>query len=93
MSLLQHVAIFLLAAVIAVRLFRCLGSVLGYLARQSKPLRASRAHDEATLARQHAIHEDEKKLLQSALESARQLESLFEADAAEAGKLAPRPGP
>jgi hypothetical protein len=52
-----------------------------------------RAHDEATLARQHAIHEDEKELLQSALESARQLESLFEADAAEAGKLAPRPGP
>ena len=33
------------------------------------------------------------ELLQSALESARQLESLFEADAAEAGKLAPRRGP
>jgi glutathione-regulated potassium-efflux system protein KefB len=48
-----------------------------------------RAHDEAALARQHAIHDDEKKLVQSAVESARQLESLFEADAAEADKLRP----
>ena len=48
-----------------------------------------RAHDETTLARQHAVHEDEKKMLQSAIESARQLESLFEADAAEAEKLQP----
>ena len=48
-----------------------------------------RAHDETTLSRQHAIHDDEKKLVQSALEAAQQLESLFEADAAEADKLRP----
>ncbi|HZF25283.1 MAG TPA: cation:proton antiporter, partial [Steroidobacteraceae bacterium] len=48
-----------------------------------------RAHDEATLDRQYSVSEDEEKLLQTARESARQLESLFEADAAEAKKLNP----
>ena len=41
-----------------------------------------RQHDEATLAAQHAIKEDEAKLIASALESAQQLEKLFEADVA-----------
>jgi voltage-gated potassium channel Kch len=39
-----------------------------------------RAHDEATLLRQHAIRDDEKKLLQTNLESAEQLLHLFETD-------------
>ncbi len=39
-----------------------------------------RTHDEATLARQHAIYHDETKLIQSAKEAVRELEELFEAD-------------
>jgi monovalent cation:proton antiporter-2 (CPA2) family protein len=39
-----------------------------------------RAHDEATFLRQYAIKDDEKKVLQSARESAEQLLHLFESD-------------
>jgi glutathione-regulated potassium-efflux system ancillary protein KefC/glutathione-regulated potassium-efflux system protein KefB len=39
-----------------------------------------REHDAATLLRQHAIKDDESKLIASARESATQLEQLFEAD-------------
>lgn len=39
-----------------------------------------RLHDEAALQRQHAVHDDEKKLIQSASESAEQLLHLFETD-------------
>jgi monovalent cation:proton antiporter-2 (CPA2) family protein len=39
-----------------------------------------RAHDEATFLRQYAIKDDEKKVLQSARESAEQLLHLFETD-------------
>ncbi len=39
-----------------------------------------RQHDEATLARQHAIYHDETKLIQSAKDAVRELEELFEAD-------------
>jgi monovalent cation:proton antiporter-2 (CPA2) family protein len=39
-----------------------------------------RLHDEATLLRQHALKDDEKKLIQSGRESAQQLLELFESD-------------
>jgi glutathione-regulated potassium-efflux system ancillary protein KefC/glutathione-regulated potassium-efflux system protein KefB len=42
--------------------------------------RRFRAHDEATMLRQYAVKDDEKKLIESAQESARQLEHLFESD-------------
>ena len=40
-----------------------------------------RAHDEATMRQQAAVKDDEEKLIATAQASARQLESLFEADA------------
>jgi glutathione-regulated potassium-efflux system protein KefB len=43
-------------------------------------VRRFRAHDEATLAQQASVKEDEQKLIASSQASARQLESLFEAD-------------
>lgn len=46
-----------------------------------------RAHDEATLARQHAIYHDETRLIQSAKEAVRELEELFEADSKSQQKL------
>ena len=39
-----------------------------------------RVHDEETLLKQQAIHDDEEKLIQSARESAQQLRELFESD-------------
>lgn len=39
-----------------------------------------RAHDERTLIAQHAVHHDERRLIQSAREAALELQSLFEAD-------------
>jgi monovalent cation:proton antiporter-2 (CPA2) family protein len=39
-----------------------------------------RVHDEATMARQHAVKDDEKKFLETSRESAEQLEHLFETD-------------
>lgn len=50
-----------------------------------------RAHDERTLLEQHAIKDDEKKLVQSARESAAQLEELFSADAAAVAAAAAEP--
>jgi len=52
-------------------------------------VRLFRLHDEKTLAAQHAVKEDEAKLIASAKESAQQLEGLFEADQrdADAGPL------
>jgi glutathione-regulated potassium-efflux system ancillary protein KefC/glutathione-regulated potassium-efflux system protein KefB len=44
-------------------------------------VRVFREHDESTLQAQAAVKDDEAKLIASARESARQLESLFEADA------------
>jgi glutathione-regulated potassium-efflux system ancillary protein KefC/glutathione-regulated potassium-efflux system protein KefB len=41
-----------------------------------------RAHDEATLADQQAIKDDDEKLMVTARESAAQLERLFESDRA-----------
>ncbi len=48
-----------------------------------------RAHDEAALARQHAIYHDETKLIQSAKEAVRELEELFEADTESQQRLEP----
>lgn len=39
-----------------------------------------KAHDEKALLTQHAVHHDETKLIQSAKEAAKELESLFESD-------------
>ena len=39
-----------------------------------------RVHDEATLAKQHAVKDDDKKFLETSLESAEQLLQLFETD-------------
>ena len=39
-----------------------------------------RAHDETTMAKQHAVKDDEKKFLETSRESAEQLQHLFEAD-------------
>jgi len=47
-----------------------------------------RVHDQATLLRQHAIRDDEKKLIESVQESARQLEHLFEADTSQSMQAA-----
>lgn len=41
-----------------------------------------RVYDEAALLRQHAIHHDEKKLIQSVKDAAEELQGLFEADSA-----------
>lgn len=39
-----------------------------------------RAHDERTLVRQHAVHQDENRLIQTTQQAAAELQSLFEAD-------------
>ncbi len=43
-------------------------------------VRQFRAHDEATMAKQHAVKDDEKKFLETTRESAEQLLQLFETD-------------
>ena len=43
-------------------------------------VRRFRAHDEATLAKQYAVKEDETKFLATSLEAGQQLEKLFESD-------------
>jgi glutathione-regulated potassium-efflux system ancillary protein KefC/glutathione-regulated potassium-efflux system protein KefB len=53
-------------------------------------VRRFRQHDEATLASQYAIKEDEAKLIAASRESAQQLEKLFEADAARPAPVDPR---
>ncbi len=44
-----------------------------------------RAHDEITMARQHAVKDDEKKFLETSRESAEQLQHLFEVDSDQSG--------
>jgi len=39
-----------------------------------------RAHDERTLVRQHAVHHDEGRLIQTSKQAAEELQALFEAD-------------
>jgi hypothetical protein len=51
-----------------------------------------RLHDEAALLRQHALKDDEKKLIQSGRESAQQLLELFETDIDEAQERPARTG-
>jgi glutathione-regulated potassium-efflux system protein KefB len=46
-------------------------------------VRQFRAHDEATMAKQHAVKDDESKFLETTRESAEQLLQLFESDAAQ----------
>jgi hypothetical protein len=43
-------------------------------------VRRFRVHDEATLAAQYAVKEDENKFRATTVEAAQQLEKLFEAD-------------
>jgi voltage-gated potassium channel Kch len=47
-----------------------------------------RAHDEAVLQRQYAVHTDEAKLIQTSREAAAELDSLFESDAERGGTAA-----
>jgi glutathione-regulated potassium-efflux system ancillary protein KefC/glutathione-regulated potassium-efflux system protein KefB len=51
-------------------------------------VRRFRAHDEATMAKQQAVKDDESKFLQTTRESAEQLLHLFETDAAQPGETA-----
>ena len=52
-------------------------------ARARRDIETFREHDEATLLRQQAVYRDEKRLIQTAQQAARELEQLFEADQAE----------
>jgi hypothetical protein len=51
-----------------------------------------RVHDEASLLRQHAVKDDEKKLIQSGRESAEQLLHLFETDTDQPEETSARTG-
>jgi monovalent cation:proton antiporter-2 (CPA2) family protein len=52
-------------------------------AKAIETVRKFRTHDEATMAKQHAVKDDEKKFMETSRESAEQLQHLFEADAAQ----------
>ena len=52
----------------------------------SRTIETFRRHDEATLLKQQAVYRDEKRLIQSTQDAARELEQLFEADRADTGK-------
>jgi len=60
--------------------------VLGDLGQSEEDARHAvetfQRHDEQTLIRQHAIHHDEQKLIQSSKDAALQLQELFESDVA-----------
>ena len=56
-------------------------------AKAVETVRTFRAHDEATMAKQHAVKDDEKKFLETSRESAEQLLHLFETDAAQPEEL------
>ena len=49
-----------------------------------RTIRTFREHDEKNLAAQHDIYENERALIQTSAQAARELQSLFEADEAEA---------
>ena len=51
--------------------------------KSMETVRRFRAHDEATMAKQQAVKDDESKFLQTTRESAEQLLHLFESDAAQ----------
>jgi len=53
-------------------------------------VRRFRAHDEATMAKQQAVKDDENKFMQTTRESAEQLLHLFESDATETQEPAPK---
>jgi monovalent cation:proton antiporter-2 (CPA2) family protein len=48
--------------------------------RAQRSIETFRAHDEATLLKQQAVFRDEARLIQTAQEAARELETLFESD-------------
>jgi monovalent cation:proton antiporter-2 (CPA2) family protein len=50
-------------------------------AKAVETVRTFRTHDEATMAKQHAVKDDEKKFMETSRESAEQLLHLFETDA------------
>jgi glutathione-regulated potassium-efflux system ancillary protein KefC/glutathione-regulated potassium-efflux system protein KefB len=58
--------------------------------KATETVRQFRAHDEATMAKQQAVKDDEGKFQQTVRESAEQLLHLFESDAAEAQEPAPK---
>jgi glutathione-regulated potassium-efflux system ancillary protein KefC/glutathione-regulated potassium-efflux system protein KefB len=51
--------------------------------KANETVRQFRAHDEATMAKQQAVKDDEKKFMETVRESSEQLQHLFETDAAE----------
>jgi glutathione-regulated potassium-efflux system protein KefB len=53
--------------------------------RAQKAIETFRVHDEATLLKQLAVFRDEKQLIQTAQDAARELEQLFETDRADKG--------
>jgi glutathione-regulated potassium-efflux system ancillary protein KefC/glutathione-regulated potassium-efflux system protein KefB len=53
-------------------------------------VRQFRAHDEATMAKQQAVKDDEKKFMETVRESSEQLLHLFETDAAETEEPLPK---
>jgi monovalent cation:proton antiporter-2 (CPA2) family protein len=52
-------------------------------ARAQRAIETFREHDEATLLKQQAVYRDEKELIQTARDAARELELLFETDRGE----------
>ncbi|HEX3848669.1 MAG TPA: monovalent cation:proton antiporter-2 (CPA2) family protein [Steroidobacteraceae bacterium] len=62
---------------------RVLESLGSSRAKAADAVRRFRVLDEATLVKQHSVKDDEKKFLETSRESAEQLLTLFEADAAQ----------
>src|ERR1700737_5304316 len=58
--------------------------------KATETVRRFRAHDEAPMAKQQAVKDDESKFLETTRESAEQLLHLFETDAAEAEEPGPK---
>ncbi|HEY2781621.1 MAG TPA: monovalent cation:proton antiporter-2 (CPA2) family protein [Steroidobacteraceae bacterium] len=59
-------------------------------ASAKETVRQFRLHDETTMAKQHAVKDDEKKFLETTRESAEQLQHLFEADQSQPEEAATR---
>jgi glutathione-regulated potassium-efflux system ancillary protein KefC/glutathione-regulated potassium-efflux system protein KefB len=60
---------------------------LGFSEAQSRlTINTFREYDEEAFVRQHAIHQDEKMMIQSVMAAARELEALFESDIKSQGR-------
>ncbi|MCC6301599.1 MAG: cation:proton antiporter [Gammaproteobacteria bacterium] len=71
----------------SLELTRSVLSRLGFSEAQTRlTIDAFRQYDEEALVRQHAIHQDEKMMIQSVKDAARELEALFESDIKSQGR-------